>query len=188
METDKFEADITALLGDVAAGRARAQDRLFEAVYCELHRRAGALMRKQPDSHTLQATALVGEVYVRMFQKDGVLWKDRHHFLLAASRAMRHLLVDHARKKSAAKREGKRVPLEANQIVDQFESRAIDIEALHAALEKFSEINPEMASAVELRFFGNVSIEDTADYLNISERSFGRRWAMTKAWLFEELK
>ena len=187
-ERDPSLGAITSLLRDIAEGREKAQDELFDAIYAELHRRAAALMRRQPDGHTLQATALIGEVYGRLFKDGQARWVDEQHFLLTASRAMRQLLMDHARKKAAMKRAGVRVPLQEDLLILEFENRALDVEALHAALDKLAQINPEMARSVELRFFGNVPIEECARMAGISVRSFHRRWAMTKAWLFEELR
>lgn len=182
-ENGPSPGDITALLRDVAEGSETAEAELFQAIYGELHRRAGALMRNQPKEHTLQATALVGEVYAKLFGAVASNWADRQHFMLTASRAMRQILVDHARKKSANKRQGNHVPLEDEFIVAEFENRAIDIEALHRALEKLASINPVMARGVELRFFGGIPVEECARILDLSVRSFHRRWSMTRAWL-----
>ncbi len=178
---------ITRLLRAASEGRDGSHEALFGALHGELRRRAGALMTRQPSEHTLQATALVNEVYLRLFREGGAHWEDRRHFLLSASQAMRHLLVDHARQRSAAKRAGRRVPLEESQVLDEFESRSIDLEALDAALLKLGELKPEMARAVELRFFANVPQEETARILDMPLRTLQREWALVRAWLYAEL-
>lgn len=186
---DEDAADgITALLREVAAGRQGAHEALFERVYTELHRRACDVMRRQPRGHTLQPTALVGEVYLRLFRGKPAAWADSSHFLLTASRAMRQLLVDHARRKSAAKREGRRVELPDEPLLAEYEDRSIDIEALQAALDRLARVDPAMARAVDLRFFGGVSVSETARLLEIPERTFQRRWELTRKWLFREIR
>lgn len=180
--------DITVMLRAAADGDTDARSDLLDALYADLKQCAAGLMQRQPSGHTLQATAVVHEVYMRLFRSSPAGWTDRRHFLLAASRAMRHLLVDHARRRNAAKRDGVPIPLEESTLVTEFESRAIDLEALDVALKKLANEKPEMARAVELRFFADVSQEEVARILDMPHRTFQRRWAMTRAWLFEELR
>jgi RNA polymerase sigma factor (TIGR02999 family) len=176
------------LLRDVEAGTDGAGEALFQLVHTELRRRAEALMRRQPRGHTLQATALVGEAYLRLFSGAPVHWNDHKHFLLAASRAMRHTLVDHARAKARLKRAGDRIDSPLDDLVVEYEDRALDIEALQRALARLETMDPDMARAVELRFFCGSSVEETARILGMAERTFERRWQMTRAWLFGEVR
>ncbi len=186
-QDDSSVGHITRLCQDAAQGDEAAKNELFEALYSELRRRAGGMMARQRSDHTLQATALVSEAYLRLFGSVTPSWSDRRHFVLAASKAMRHLLVDHARGRAAAKREGKRVPLEGDVLIAAFETRAIDFEALEIAIKKLAEIKPEMARAVELQFFGSATQEEAAKILDIPVRTFQRQWSMARAWLFREL-
>ncbi|MEM6673383.1 MAG: ECF-type sigma factor [Planctomycetota bacterium] len=179
--------EITRLLRAADDGGDEARNELFAVLHEELRRCASAMMAGQSPGHTLQATALVNEVFVRLFGRARPSWNDRRHFLMAASQAMRHLLVDHARQKAASKRDGRRIPLEEDLVIEEFESRSMGIEALDVTLRKLAETNPKMAKAVELRFFGAASQEETAEILGLSLRSFQRQWAMTRAWLFQEL-
>ena len=161
--------------------------RLVEALYAELRERAGHYMRGQPAGHTLQPTALVNEVYLKLSTSGDSTWNDRVHFLATASRAMRQVLVDHARCRAREKRTppGTAVPLD--QIVLGYEERAVDLMALDEALADLAGFDATMARAVELRFFGGLSQEETAGLLKIPQRSFERRWAAARAWLLARI-
>jgi len=187
-EADLPAKEITSLLRAAHSGDRAAQEDLFRELYTELHRRAQELMRGQADGHTLQATALVGELYLRIFGRGERAWTDRQHFLLSASRVMRHVLVDHARRKHRRKREGVRVDSELDQMLVEFEDRALDLEALDKALERLEELDPGMAKAVDLRFFAGISAAEAARALDLPRRTFDRRWQMTRAWLYRELQ
>lgn len=180
--------EITVLLNRAAADDPGARDALFSLFYEELHQRASALMDQQPNGHTLQPTALVGEMYLRLFKGQSAGWTDRRHFLLSAARAMRHVLVDHARRKSAKKRSGEaqREPLDLWLVA--CEERAVDLTVLDEVLTKLAEFDPEMLTAVELRLFGNASSEEAARALGMGQRTFERRWQAVRAWLYKELR
>lgn len=165
----------------------RVRDALLAEVYEELHRRAAMYMRGQRGDHTLQTTALINEAFVKLGEADSSLWRDRTRFIATASRAMRQVLIDHARRRKAEKRKppGERVPLD--RVLVQFEARAVDLVELDGALKRLEERDPEMARAVELRFFGGMSVEDTAEHLGMSKRTFERRWTFVRTWLHEEI-
>ena len=153
----------------------------LSVLYKELHRRASRYMRGQEGGHTLQATALVNEAWVRLNKAEGPReWKDQDHFLASASRAMRCVLVDHARRKHRRGGPMLELPLD---LVSEFENRAVDLLALDGALEELKAFDPLMARGVELRFFGGQTVVDSARILGISKRTFERRWKATRAWL-----
>lgn len=180
-------ADVTHWLTAMAEGDSRAEDELFKALYSHLRQMAGRMMAGQPIDHTLQPTAVVSEAYLKVVGQVGGRFVDRSHFLSVASRAMRHLLVDHARKRKAAKRSttGTRVGLDS--VVDAFEERSQSLEGLNSALEEFADFDPEMALAIELRFFGGAAVEEVAEQLNISVRTFERRWRIARHYLRSQL-
>ena len=163
-----------------------SREELLAELYAELRRRAGNVMRGQPAEHTLQPTALVHEAYLKLCGDDSG-WEDRRHFLAAASQAMRHGLVDHARGRTRQKRTppGEKVPLD--RILVTYEDRALDLLALDEALTRLAEADGDMAKAVELRFFGGLSMEETAKVLEMPKRSLERRWKATRAWLHAEV-
>jgi len=177
-------SSVTRLLQRVEDGESGASDQLFSLVYDELHRMADRQMRRQRPDHTLQATALVNEAYIRVF---GRKWRDRDHFRSVAARAMRSILVDHARKKTTVKRTpgGQRVPLD--ELTQTYEERAIDLVALDKALNRLAEVDPDMVRLVELRFFAALTMEETASFLNISIRSAQKEWHTARAWLRREV-
>ncbi len=180
--------EITQLLHQVAAGDRNAEPLLMEMVYAELHRLASAYMRKERREHTLQASALVNEAYVRLLQGEAVSWESRAHFYVAAARTMRRILIDHARNRQAAKRTGgaERVSLdEAFRMVEEAPSRFLDLDT---ALEKLAQLDARQAKIVELRFFSGLSVEETAAVLALSEKTIKRDWAMARAWLETELE
>lgn len=161
---------------------------MLEAVYALLFERARELMQDQPAGHTLQATALVNEVYLKLVGRPDSYWTDSGHLLLTAARAMRQVLVDHARRKGATKRGGEfqRHPLDG--VVVAYEERSDDLEALDRALEELAEFSPEMARVVELRFFAGQSMREIAGILGISPRTLDRKWDATRAWLESALR
>ena len=178
---------VTGILADVHAGSDTAQDQLFRMIYAELRRIASAQMRHQPDGHTLQPTALVHEAYLKLMGGTPLGWSDRTHFLATASRAMRSILVDHARTHMRLKRSGghQRVPLHSDMADEQ--SPELDILAVHEALKKFEQLSPDRARVVELRFFGGLSNEETAKVLGVAERTVYRMWEFARAWLMREI-
>ena len=178
---------ITDLLRHLEAGDRSAVDRLFSAVYQELRSLAGQFFRREPAGITLQPTALVNEAYVKLVDQAGVDWHGRTHFFAVAAQAMRRILVDHARRRGAAKRggQGKRVLLDADLLPGM--SPDEDLLAVDECLAKLAELDPRQAQLVELRFFGGLSVEEAAEVLGMSKRSAEREWTMVRAWLRREL-
>ena len=178
---------VTAILAEVREGSDQARDHLFRVIYGELRRIASAQMRGQPDGHTLQPTALVHEAYLKLMGGATAEWKDRTHFLATAARAMRSILVDHARTRQRLKRSGgrQRVPLHADFEAES--SPELDILAIHEALKRLEEVSPERARVVELRFFGGLSNEETARVLGVTDRTVYRMWQFARAWLHREI-
>lgn len=181
--SDSTPSDVTVLLARANNGDVTANEALLAAVYDELHQRAATLMRGQPATHTLQATALVNEAYIKLVGPRSLPFENRTHFLAVAATAMRQILVDHARSKGRAKRAalGARVPLDG--LVVEYEQRAIDLDLLDRAMSDLAAFDPEMARAVELRFFAEMTAQETADVLEIPLRTFERRWRATRSWL-----
>ena len=161
-------------------------DSAAAAVYDELRRLAGAYMRRERPGQTLQATALVHEAYLRLANA-GTPWKDRHHFIGVAARSMRQILVDRARARGAQKRWAgmDRVSLRDSLVGAKDEDSMLP--ALDEALTRLERLDPEQARIIELRYFVGLSIDETADALNLSPATLKRRWAMARAWLFREL-
>lgn len=168
--------------GDQAAG-----DRLLPVVYAELHRRAAAAMRREQDGHTLQPTALVNEAYMRLFDQHRVAWQNRAQFYGVAAQLMRRILIDHAREHLAGKRGGgaRQVTLSGIEVAPTDD--AVDVLALHEALERLAALDPRQARLVELRYFGGLNIEETAEALEVSPATVKRDWAIARAWLKREL-
>jgi RNA polymerase sigma-70 factor, ECF subfamily len=174
--------EVTRLLGELAEGGADAADRLARVVYDTLHMIAAAAMRREADGHTLQPTELVHEAFVKLMGQDRVVWQNRHHFYGIAAQAMRRLLVDHERSRRQKKRDGgERVTLTAN--VGETPAEAVDILALNDALEQLAARDPRQVRIVELRYFTGLSIEETAQALDISPATVKRDWAVARAFL-----
>lgn len=181
--------DVTGLLLSWRAGDASAEERLLAAIYDELHRQAARAMRREAETHTLQATALVHEAYLRLIDQRRVPWRNRAHFYGIAAQTMRRVLVDHARARLADKRGGGLQPLtlgHADEAAAQHDA-TIDVLALHDALERLALLDPEQARLVELRYFGGLNIEETADALGVSPATVKREWAVARAWLRRDL-
>ena len=177
---------VTRLLQNVSAGEPDALDALLPLVYSELRRRAANYLRRERPNHTLQATALVNEAYLRLVDQQHVRWQNRAHFFAIAAQAMRRILVDHARGRRRAKRDGVLVPLDdAEPLVD---GRQVDLLALDEALETLAARDKQQSRIVELRYFGGLSIEETAEVLRVSTATVKRDWAMARAWLHQQLR
>ena len=163
-------------------------ERLIPLVYGELHRMARRHFGRERPGHTLQPTAIVNEVYMRLVDDGGAGadWQNRAHFFGAAARSMRRVLVDHARAKSATKRGGKGAATLLDTTV-MVEPRSVDVIAVDDALEKLSALDPEQARVVELRFFAGLTEDETAEALEISVRTVHRKWLSAKAYLLREL-
>jgi RNA polymerase sigma-70 factor, ECF subfamily len=179
--------DITRLLHDWRGGKKAALDELTPLVYQELHRLAASYLRRDRPDHTLQPTALIHEAYMRMVSQDMPDWKSRTHFFGVAAHLMRQILVDHARKYHAAKRgEGKKkVALEDAVIFS--EEKSTDLMLLDDALTKLSGVDPRKCEVLEMRYFGGLSVQETAEALGISVATVGRDLRMAEAWLRREL-
>jgi RNA polymerase sigma factor (TIGR02999 family) len=180
--------DVTGLLLAWSAGDATAGERLLAAIYDELHRQAVRAMRREGEAHTLQATAVVHEAYLRLVDQRRVEWRSRAHFFGVAAQMMRRVLVDHARTRLAEKRGGalQRVTLSAVGAGAANESD-MDVLTLHEALERLAVLDARQARLVELRYFGGLGIEDTAEALGVSPATVKREWAVARAWLRREL-
>ena len=182
-----FEVEVSALLQRLGSGDNEASQRLLALLYLELHELAVRCMKGQPGDHTLQATALVHEAYLRMNRKNGRRFEDRTRFMAFAVKAMRCVLVDHARGKQRQKRTPPAEQLPLDQIVVTYEEHALDLVALDEALSRLAEFDEVMAKAVELRFFGGLDMQEIANHLGIKKRTLERQWRATRAWLLQEV-
>ena len=183
------EPDVTELLDEWRRGDHAALDRLTPLVYDELRRIAHRYMRAERGGHTLETTALVNEAYLRLANQQRVEWRDRAHFFAVTAQVMRHVLIDHARRRRYAKRggtEAQQVPLEEAHAMTT--ERAAELLALDEALEKLAQLDPRKARTVELRYFGGLSLEETADVLEVSVMTVRRDWRAARAWLYKRMR
>lgn len=181
------QAQITQLLQLAGSGDKSSESRVLELVYTELHRLASAYMRRERKDHTLQPSALVNEAYVKLIGNQQVNWQSRGHFYAAAARVMRNILIDHARTRSAERRGGAPARTELRDDMIFVEENPEQFLALDACLNRLAQIDERQSKVVELRFFGGLSVEETAAALNISEKTVKRDWAFARAWLEAEL-
>ena len=179
------ERDITALLKDWSGGDREALERLMPVVYAELRRLAAAHLRAERPDHTLQPTALVHEAYLRLQGQRSVEWANRSHFFGIAARIMRRILVDHARKRRALKRDAAALRLTTGE--PGAADRAPELIALDTALTNLERLDPQQARVVELRFFGGMTVEETAESAGISPATVKREWRTARAWLRREM-
>lgn len=179
--------EITRLLRDWHNGDRAALDQLMPLVYDELRRLARRYMRRQTPNHTLQTTALINEAYLRMVDLPEIDWQSRAHFFAVAAQAMRYLLLEHARSRRYAKRGGgvQHVTLDETAVVNP--ERSTDLLALDDALRALATLDPRRAQVVELRYFGGLSVEETAEVLKVSPITVMRDWRFAKSWLLREL-
>ncbi|MBV9506006.1 MAG: sigma-70 family RNA polymerase sigma factor [Acidobacteriia bacterium] len=175
------------MLGEFRAGKREIEARLMEAVYPELRRIAARYMAREQAGHTLQATALVNEAYVELVGPARPDWQNRAHFFAIAAQLMRRILVDHARKKRAQKRDGARQRVELTDGLVVSEDRLEEILLIDAALTRLAEWDPRQAKIVELRFFSGLTEDETAEVLGVSPRTVKRDWNVARAWLHSEL-
>jgi RNA polymerase sigma factor (TIGR02999 family) len=185
--SDRGDAGITALLQAHAAGDAAALEQLLPRVYDELRRIARARLRREQPGHTLAPTELVHEAYLKLLPVERVDWKSRAHFFAIASRAMRNVLIDHAVRRGAAKRGGGAQVLSLDEADAVTESSVDDLIALGNALTRLERLDARQARVVECRFFGGLSLDETAEALSISPATVSREWAFLRAWLHREL-
>ena len=180
------EPDLTALLRDANRGDRIALDRVMPLVYAELRRLAASYLREERSNHTLQPTALVHEAYLRLTSQRDVAWQNRAHFFGIAAQMMRRILVDHARKRQAVKRDAAAWRVSTAEF-DASEN-APELLALDRALEELQQIDSQQARIVELRFFAGLTVEETAEVTGISPRTVKREWRTAKAWLRSEME
>jgi RNA polymerase sigma factor (TIGR02999 family) len=178
---------VTQLLIEWSEGNKAAIDKLLPLIYDELRRLARYYMRRERAGHTLQTSALVNEAYLRLIDQKSVRWQNRAHFFAIASQLMRRILLDHARRRHKSKRGGdaQKIPLDEAAVVSG--ERAAELIALDDALTSLDAIDQRKSKIVELRFFGGLNIEETAEVLEISPATVQREWSMAKAWLYREI-
>lgn len=183
------QGDVTRILADLdGPNRLEALGRLVSLVYAELRIIAQAHLRRERPDHSLEANALVHEAYLRLLGGDYPTWNDRQHFFRAAAEAMRRILIEHARNRVRAKRGGKQVRVPLSGLSLASDQDPTEILALDDAIRRLTEQDPMAAEIVKLRFFGGLSVEETAQTLQLSERTVKREWAVARAWLFHALR
>jgi RNA polymerase sigma factor (TIGR02999 family) len=181
-------ADVTGWLRAWSQGNQAALGQLAPAVYAELHRMARRYIQREPPGHTLQATALVNEVYLQLVDAAQVSWQDRAHFFALSAQMMRRILVDAARARRSAKRGGPAGHVNLDEVPEVGSARADELIALDDALGSLAEVDSRKVKVIELRFFGGLSVDETAEVLGISSQSVLRDWKLAKAWLQRELR
>ena len=189
MSSDANPPSVTELLIANGQGDRQAFDRLLPLIYNELKRLAGSHLRREGRSHTLQSTALVHETYLRLVNQREAKWQNRAHFFAIASQLIRRILVDYARKETAKKRGAgaEKISLEVASDLSATPS-GLDVALLNDCLERLEKMDPQQGRVVELRFFGGLSVEETAEAMRISTATVKREWALAKAWLMRELR
>lgn len=180
-------SDVTELLGRWNQGDADAREAIIERIYAELGGIAARYLANERADVEVQPTALVHEAYMRLADMDRVDWKGRAHFLSMAARLMREYLIDAARRRNAAKRDGG-VRVTLSGVDGDPDAAGTDVLALNEALERLAEADPQRALIVELRFFGGLTVEETAEVVQMSPRSVKRSWQVARGWLFNELQ
>lgn len=184
---NRNDADITVLLKSWSEGNDQALDELVPVVYDELRRMARRYMSGQNVAHTLQTTALIHEAYLKLVGRRELEWASRDHFFAVAARAMRHVLVDHARARNREKRGGAARAIELDEAAVVFNQQSDQVVALDEALVRLAELDPRKAQVVELRYFGGMSIDEVSSVLGVSAPTINRDWSFAKVWLLREL-
>ena len=179
--------EITQLLGEVRGGNRDVESQLMEAVYPELRRLAASLLQGERPGHTLQATALVNEAYLRLLGYADLDWKDRVHFFAAAAQSMRRILVDYARMRNAAKRPGARQQVEITDVLLISDDRLDELIAVDELLTRLAQWDARQCRIVELRYYGGLTEEEVAEVMGIGVRTVSREWEHARAWLHGEL-
>ena len=181
--------EVTQLLHDWSAGKQEARDELLGLVYEPLRAIAQRHLHRERDGHTLQPTALVHELYLKLVDQRRVAWNDRAHFFAVAAQVMRRILVDHARRRNSEKRGGDLIEVTIGAALDLASANEnFDVVALDDALQKLEKIFPQQARIVELRFYAGLTIDETAEVMGISPATISREWTMARAWLKRELR
>ena len=187
MEPASSSAEITRLLQAWGGGDPAALENLAPLVYAELRRMARRFMRRENPGNTLQPTALVNEAYLRLVDIAQVRWQDRVHFFAVAAQMMRRILVDGARARATGKRGGGGIDLNLDESIDAMPDRPHQLVALDEALDALARLDPRKAKVIEMRFFGGLTVEETAEVLKVSPETVMRDWKMARAWLTREL-
>ena len=180
--------EVTRLLRAWSDGDQAALARLAPLVEAELHKLAGTYLRRERQGHTLQTTALVNEAYLRLIDAQNIAWQDRAHFLAVSARIMRHILVDHARARRYQKRGGDAVRVVLDEALIVSNEPAHDFVALDDALEALAKFDDRKSRVIELRFFGGLTVEETASVLKVSPDTVMRDWRLAKVWLQREIR
>jgi RNA polymerase sigma factor (TIGR02999 family) len=184
---DERKDAVTRALVGAAAGDDEAAAALWDLTYEELRRIAQRYLHRERADHTLSATALVHEAYLRLVDQTRIQFRDRAHFFAVASKVCRRILVDYARRRSAEKRGGARVKVTLNDAAAMVDSQSEELLALNEALDRLSELNERLGRVVEMRFFGGLSEEETADALGVTTRTVRRDWVKAKGFLYDAL-
>lgn len=179
--------EITGLLADWRNGNQAALDKLLPLIYDELRRVASSYMRRERSDHMLQTTALVHEAYLRMVDSQNINYETRTHFFAVAAQVMRHVLVDYARGRARIKRGDGQPALDCSDVAVLSDDRADEVIAVHSALEKLTALDARKGRVFELRYFGGMTVEETAEELEVSPVTIARDWRMAKAWLRREI-
>lgn len=181
------DRDVTRLLDDWSRGNRAALDELIPLVHAELHRLARGYLAREKPGHTLQPTALINEAYLKLVGEREMKWQNRSHFVAVAAQLMRFILVDHARRKGYQKRGGDAVRVTFDESLEVSDERGAELVALDDALKKLAAQDERKAKIAELRYFGGLSVEETAEAMSVSVATIMRDWRLTKAWLQREL-
>src|SRR5215831_8601011 len=181
------QQEVTQLLGDWSRGDEAALEKLVPLVQPELHRLAHHYMSRERAGHTLQTTAILNEAYLRLVENTQPPWQNRTHFVAAAAQLMRRIMVDHARKRHSLKRGSNAVRVTLDEAALVTETRSEELLALDEALEQLAAQDPRKSQIVELRYFGGLTVEETAAFLKLSPRTVKREWRMAKVWLYRAL-
>jgi len=187
-DMDSASEDVTLLLIELTNGDEDAASKLIPLVYDELHRLAKRYMRRERSGHTLQTTALVNEAYLRLVEQHSVRWQSRAHFFAIAAQMMRRILIDHARNHLCEKRGGGQKMVALDEALVFSPERSMEFLKLEESLVRLAKFDPRQSKIVELRFFGGLTVEETAEVLRISPKTVKRDWSVAKAWLHGDLR
>jgi RNA polymerase sigma-70 factor (ECF subfamily) len=181
------KGEVTMLLAAWSKGDPDALNKVIPLVYAELHRIARRAWSQQPHNNTLQPTALINEAYLKLANVENATFQDRCHFFAVASSAMRQILVNHAKSRLTEKRGGGRVNVSLDEVQPAVHQEAAEIVALHEALESLQTVDPRKSKVVEMRYFGGLSVEETAEAMGVSVRTVNRDWRLARSWLIREM-
>ena len=181
------QGEVTSLLAAWGKGDPSALNRMIPLVYAELYRIARRVWRQHPQNNTLQPTALINEAYLKLANAESATFQDRCHFFAVACTAMRQILVNHARNRLAGKRGSGRVSVPLDEVERAVDQEAEEIVSLHEALETLQAVDPRKSKVVEMRYFGGLSVEETAEALGISIGTANRDWRLARSWLIRQM-